>query len=284
LSAAKLEQSEEDTASPAGARRRNVGREESRALPAPSQTKAIVLAGGRGTRLAPYTSVLPKPLMPVGNRSILEIVVEQLKRSGIADITLCVGYLSHLIRAVFDNSASGARVNYVHEPQPLGTVGPLRLIDGLDRTFVVLNGDVLTDLRYEDLLAYHGESGNAITIAAHKRVLKIDYGVIHVGAETHPRVVEYEEKPELALMVSMGIYVLEPTVVEHVPEDQYFDFPDLVRKLLGLGLPVGTYLHDGLWFDIGRREDYEQATAVWLEGEPDAELPALAGESPESSR
>jgi NDP-sugar pyrophosphorylase family protein len=229
-------------------------------------TKAVVLAGGLGSRLAPYTSVLPKPLMPVGDRSVLEVLVEQLEESGFKDITFCVGYLSHLIKAVFDTRQNGhVKITYVQEEGARGTAGPLRLVDGLDDTFIAMNGDVLTTLDYGALVRHHKESGNALTIATHTRRINIDYGVIDLGDGRDPhRIVGYEEKPELTSTVSMGIYVLEPRVVEHVPSDAHFDFPDLVKELLRAGERVGAFPFDGVWFDIGRREDYERAVGTWL--------------------
>jgi NDP-sugar pyrophosphorylase family protein len=244
-------------------------------------TRAVILAGGRGTRLAPYTSVLPKPLMPVGDRAILELVVDQLESCGITDITFSVGYLSHLIRAVFDNRDNGSvDIRYVHEQHALGTAGPLRLVEGLDDTFVVMNGDVLTTLDYRDLVRYHREHGNALTIATRERAIKMDYGVLHLDGKIDPtgtlrRIVAYEEKPEILSTVSMGIYVLEPEVLELVPAEGPFDVPDLVQAALGRGLPCGAYRYDGLWFDIGRQEDYEQAVATWFEGQQEH---AAAGE------
>jgi NDP-mannose synthase len=227
--------------------------------------RAVILAGGRGTRLAPYTSVLPKPLMPVGEQAILELVVEQLEACGITDITFCVGYLAHLIQAVFDQRANGhVQIRYVHEEDALGTAGPLRLVDSLDGSFVVMNGDVLTTLDFGELLRHHRKSGNVLTIATHNRSIKIDYGVLHVDGEGGSRVRAYEEKPEVVSSVSMGIYVMEPLAVEYVPPDTSFDFPDLVQALLRDGQPVGAYRHEGMWFDIGRRDDYEQAVELWL--------------------
>jgi NDP-sugar pyrophosphorylase family protein len=227
--------------------------------------RAVVLAGGRGARLAPYTSVLPKPLMPIGDRAILELVIDQLTSFGIKNVTLCVGYLSHLIEAVLDNGAArGAEITYVREEDALGTAAPLRLVDGLDDTFITMNGDVLTTLDYHDLLRYHHEHGNLLTIATHERAIRIDYGVLHVSGENGSRRVEaYEEKPEMTSTVSMGIYVLEPEALAYIPPEGYFDFPDLVQELLQAGQPVGAYCYDGLWFDIGRREDYEQAVNAW---------------------
>jgi NDP-sugar pyrophosphorylase family protein len=233
-------------------------------------TKTIILAGGRGTRLAPYTSVLPKPLMPIGDRSILEVVVSQLADQGLTDITFSVGYLSHLIRAVFEHACDPrASVRYVQEDAALGTAGPLRLIDGLDDAFVVMNGDVLTTLDFRDMIRVHKERGNVVTIATHERTVKINYGVLYVDPDDPDAqlIQAYEEKPEIASTVSMGIYVIEPRALEFLPPEGYFDFPDLVQELLAAGEPVGTYAHSGLWFDIGRQDDYEQAVAVWTESE-----------------
>jgi NDP-sugar pyrophosphorylase family protein len=224
--------------------------------------QAVILAGGRGTRLAPYTSVLPKPLMPIGDQSILEVVVGQLEDAGIVNVNFCVGYLAHLIQAVFDSRENGhVDITYVREQEALGTAGPLRLVEGLDSTFIVMNGDVLTTIDYEELVRFHREQGNAVTIATRERSIKIDYGLLHLDEDS--RVREYEEKPTISSRVSMGIYVMEPEVIELVPEGEYFDFPDLVQVLLDAGEPVGAYDHTGLWFDIGRQEDYERAINVW---------------------
>ena len=239
--------------------------------------RAVVLAGGRGTRLAPFTSVLPKPLMPVGERSILEVVIDQLVDRGIVDITLSVGYLAHLIRAVLDNGGKNeaARIAYVHEEEPLGTAGPLRLVPGLDDTFLVMNGDILTTLDYGELIDHHRRQGNVLTIATHRRTVKIDYGVLDTeAAGDGARVSGYTEKPELQMTVSMGIYVLEPQAIDYVPEGERFDFPELVQALLEAGEPVGAYDYDGLWFDIGRREDYERAVGIWQGDAADDVVPA----------
>jgi NDP-mannose synthase len=226
--------------------------------------KAIILAGGRGRRLEPYTSVLPKPLMPVGDRPILEITIDRLVESGISDITLCVGHLAHLIEAVFNGRPQTARLGYVREDEPLGTAGPLRLVGGLEGTFLLMNGDLLTDLEFSDLVDVHRRAGNVVTIATHERRDTIDYGVLHVGQGESPRLERYEEKPEITLTVSMGIYAMEPSVLEYIPEG-YFDFPDLIGALLEAGLPVGTYPYQGFWLDIGRRDDYELAIRTWAE-------------------
>ena len=234
----------------------------------PLDTRVVILAGGRGRRLEPYTSVLPKPLMPIGNRSILEIMVHQVADAGFVEVTLCVGYLSHLIRAVFDNGLdSRVRVTYVQEEEPLGTAAPLRLVPGLDSTFVAMNGDLLTTIDYGKFLEHHHASGNVLTIASHKRRLVSDYGVLRFGDRSDPlRVSAYDEKPELALDVSMGIYALEPAALELVPEGQHSDFPDLVHSILASGGRVGAFPFDGLWLDIGRHEDYAKAIELWERG------------------
>jgi NDP-sugar pyrophosphorylase family protein len=228
------------------------------------EVKAVVLAGGRGTRLAPYTTILPKPLMPVGDQSILEIVVDQLENAGVVDIRFSVGYLSHLIRAVFDNRRVGeAKITYVPEEDALGTAAPLKLMDDLDATFIVMNGDVLTTLEVGDIVQHHRDQGNALTIATHNRSIKIDYGILTVDATN--RVGAFEEKPEIVSAVSMGIYVMEPEVLKYIPEASHFDFPDLVGALLEADMPIGAFRYDGLWFDIGRHEDYERAATAWIQ-------------------
>jgi NDP-mannose synthase len=247
------------SAAKAGRRKKTAGSNGAGSL---KDVKAVVLAGGRGTRLAPYTTILPKPLMPVGDRSILEIVVDQLEKAGVVDVRFSVGYLSHLIRAVFDNRpASGAEITYVAEQDALGTAAPLKLMNDLDSTFIVMNGDVLSTLDFGDIVRYHHEQGNALTIATHKRSIKIDYGILHVDVAR--RVRGFEEKPEIVSAVSMGIYVMEPEVFEHIPEKGHFDFPDLVDALLQADAQIGAYRFEGLWFDIGRQEDYERAVTAW---------------------
>jgi NDP-sugar pyrophosphorylase family protein len=229
------------------------------------QMRAVVLAGGRGTRLAPFTSVLPKPLMPIHNRAILEVVIEQLRRHDIVDITLCVGHLSHLIQAVLsDGSTRGVTIRYVHEEEALGTAAPLRHVEGLDSTFLVMNGDILTALDFQDLISHHHERGNLLTIATRQRQIKIDYGVLRLGSNSHrDRVRAYTEKPEMTSTVSMGIYVLEPEVLDFLPDEGPFDFPHLVQRLLRRRESVGAYQYDGMWFDIGRQDDYVQAVTAW---------------------
>jgi NDP-sugar pyrophosphorylase family protein len=250
--------------------RKDLGLVASLALASPlHQNKIVILAGGKGTRLRPYTAVLPKPLMPLGERAILEFVLSQLAEQGLVDVTLSVGHLAHLIEAVFgDGENYGVEMTYVREDTPLGTAGPLRLVQGLENTFLVLNGDVVTTLDYRYLLRCHRASGNVLTIATRKRETKMDYGVLSLEPRDGPlrRLVGYQEKPVVETMVSMGIYALEPQALEFIPEGRYFDFPDLVQALLRAGAPVGSFVFDGLWLDVGRHDDYEQAIALWESG------------------
>ena len=230
--------------------------------------RAVILAGGKGTRLAPYTTVLPKPLMPIGERAILDVVVCQLQSYGYDRLTFAVGYLAHLVKAVFaDGGGWGVGIEYHEETHPLGTAGPLALIEGLDDTFLAMNGDVLTTLDYAELFELHRRSGNAMTVATHRRTVHVEYGVLYTdgSAGDTTRITGYVEKPELPYTVSMGVYVLEPRALRHIPRGHRFDVPDLVLALLDAGEAVGSYLYDGYWLDIGRHDDYEQALADYEE-------------------
>ena len=222
--------------------------------------KAVVLAGGKGARLAPYTMVFPKPLVPLGYRPILDIIIRQLAHYGFRDIVLTVGYLAELIQAYFQNSSNrlpDISLSYVREGEPTGTAGSLGLIPGLDETFLVMNGDILTSLDYSKLVAYHREKGGILTIGMHRTRVKIDLGVIETDQEGI--LTGYIEKPEKAYLVSMGIYVYEPTVLRYIEPNTYLDFPDLVVRLLENGEKVVGYPCDEYWLDIGRQEDYVRA-------------------------
>ena len=215
--------------------------------------RAVILCGGKGTRLRPYTTVLPKPLMP-----ILEVVMRQLKHAGIDRITMAVGYLAELLEAFFrDGSRIGVPIDYSIESQPLGTVGPLTLIDGLDEPFLMMNGDVLTDLDYSDLLRYHRACGGVATIASYEREVKIDFGVIRTNDAN--AITEYIEKPSYKYQVSMGIYVFQPEVLKLLKRNERLDFPDLVQLLIARGEKVVSYPFSGYWLDMGRPDDYERA-------------------------
>jgi NDP-mannose synthase len=220
--------------------------------------KAVILAGGKGTRLAPYTKILPKPLIPIGDLPILEILLRQMKRSGIEDVVLTVGHLAHLLKAFFqDGRHLGLNISYSFEDRPLGTAGPLSMVQGLDETFLVTNGDVLTTLNLQELMKAHRQSGAAATIATHARKVKIDFGVIQFDGGL--RVTGYIEKPRYDFNVSMGLYVFEPHVLAYIPRNQFLDFPDLVLTLIKNGEVVNGYPFEGYWQDLGRPDDYEQA-------------------------
>ncbi len=228
--------------------------------------RAVILAGGKGTRLRPYTTVLPKPLVPVADRPILELVIRQLARHGFDRIELSVGHLGGLIKAYFDHVElpDGIELNYCWEDEPLGTAGALKRIDGLDERFLAMNGDVLTTLDYAALMRYHDGHDAALTIATHRQKVDIDLGVIE---SDDGLVNEYVEKPTMGFDVSMGVYVYDPEVLDFIPEGR-FDFPDVVNALLEAGKGVGAFSEDCVWFDIGTLGEYERAVAE-IEAHPE---------------
>lgn len=220
--------------------------------------RAVILAGGKGARLAPYTTVLPKPLMPIGEMPILEIVIRQLERHGFNDLTLAVGYLAELLMAYCgDGSRFNVKLGYSREEQPLGTAGPIALVPDLHDTFLVMNGDLLTTIDYSAMLKYHRERNALATIACFQRDVKIDLGVIEVGEDNW--VANYIEKPTYHYSVSMGIYLFEPEILKYVAPYQHLDLPELVMKLMKDGQRVNVFNFDGYWLDIGRHDDYERA-------------------------
>jgi NDP-mannose synthase len=221
--------------------------------------KAVVMAGGKGTRLAPYTKILPKPLMPIGDLPILEILLRQMRRAGVTEVILTVGHLAELLRSFFqDGSRFGLHIDYSFEDKPLGTAGPLSLVrDRLHDTFIVTNGDVLTTLNLQHMIEAHRESGAAATIAMQMRQVKIDLGVLE--CDDGLELTGYVEKPTYEFRVSMGIYLFEPLVIDYIPYNEYLDFPDLVLRLLEAGQRVVGYPFEGYWQDLGRPDDYEQA-------------------------
>ena len=220
--------------------------------------KAVVLAGGKGARLAPYTKILPKPLMPIDDMPILEVILRQMKCAGVTDVTLTVGHLSSLMEAFFQDGRNwGIKIRYSYEKVPLGTAGPIALVKGLDDTFLVTNGDVLTTLDLKELVAFHRQLGGIATIASYNRQVRIDLGVIQRDGGFV--VTGYNEKPTMDYLVSMGMYVFEPRVLEFIPPHQYLDFPDLVLKLIAAGEKVISFPFHGYWKDLGRPDDYEQA-------------------------
>lgn len=220
--------------------------------------KAIILAGGRGTRLAPYTTVLPKPLMPIGDMPILEVVIRQLAAHGFDDLTLAVGYLAELLQAYCgDGSKYDLKLSYSHEREPLGTAGPITLVPDLNETFLVMNGDLLTTLNYSDMWHYHHERGSIATVATYDREVKIDLGVLEYNADNF--VTDYIEKPTYHYSVSTGIYIFDPRILHYLEPGQRFDLPELILKLLAQNEKVSCYHYAGYWLDIGRHDDYQQA-------------------------
>jgi NDP-sugar pyrophosphorylase family protein len=226
--------------------------------------RAVVLAGGKGTRLRPYTAVLPKPLLPIGDGPVLEIVIQQLQAAGFDHITLATGYMAELIEAVLDQRrngyTAGATIDYVRETEPLGTVGPLATISDLDEPFLVMNGDVLTDLDYRRLLEDHIASGAAVTIATTTRHIQITLGVIECrDVRDLDRLTGFVEKPQMTYDVSMGIYCFSPRALHAIEPGAHLDLPELVLRLVDEGELVRAWRSDAYWVDLGRREDYERA-------------------------
>ena len=221
--------------------------------------RAVILAGGKGRRLAPYTITFPKPMVPISDMPILEIVIRQLKGAGFDHVTLAVGHLAELLMAYFqDGSKWGIKIDYSREERPLGTVGPLMLIDDLPEHFLVMNGDVLTTLDYGELYKSHLKANADITVAVHRCNTKIDLGVIEFDSRLH--VTGYREKPSLPYDVSMGVYVFKRAVLENLEPDTYADFPNLVQDLVNDSKVVKAHLTDNVWLDIGRPSDYAVAS------------------------
>jgi NDP-sugar pyrophosphorylase family protein len=221
----------------------------------------VLLAGGRGTRLAPYTAVLPKPLLPIDDLPVLEILLRQLHASGVRDVVLAVGHLAPLLEAYFgDGSRWNLNIRYSLETEPLGTAGPLGLVGGLTRTFLVMNGDLLTTLDHAKLVAFHRAQAADATVGVFRRKVNIELGVITTDGDD---VVDYDEKPTLEYDVSIGAYVFEPSVLEHIPAEKKFDLPDLVRALMTTGCAVKAFRFEGHWLDIGQHDDYEEAIELF---------------------
>lgn len=228
--------------------------------------KAVILAGGKGVRLRPFTASFPKPLVPLGDQPVLEVLIRRLIGFGIRDITLTLGHLSELIVAYFRSHqrlSREVRLRYVREEAPTGTAGSLAQVPGLKRSFLVMNGDLLTDLDLHALVRFHRQQKAALTIATHGRHVKIDFGVLEFGPDQVIR--SYVEKPEHTYQVSMGVYLYEPRVLKYIVPGRYLDFPELVLRLLKAGERVCAFSSDCLWLDIGRPEDYARAQELYEE-------------------
>jgi NDP-sugar pyrophosphorylase family protein len=225
--------------------------------------RVIIQAGGKGVRLRPYTAILPKPLMPVGDWPILEIMIRQLVHNGFDDITITVGHLSHLIRAIIgDGRQFGAKIDYTQEDEPRGTIGAVRQAQRLDRPFLVMNGDLLTDFDYRKLMDAHVADGADLSIAVYQKKVPVSLGVFEMDAEHH--ITGFREKPVLTFPCSMGIYAFSPKLVDLIPERGVFGFDDLMALCLSRKTHVHAYPFGGLWYDIGRPEDYEEAVEQFV--------------------
>ncbi len=222
--------------------------------------EAVVLAGGQGTRLLPLTSDLPKALVPVGGRPVIEILLHRFKRFGVTKVHLAVNHLSNQIEAALGNGSKfGLKIYYSHEPEPLSTVGPITLIKNLPEQFIVSNADILTDLDLAMLAGEHKQSGRKLTVATCLRADKMEYGVFEITKDG--RVAAFTEKPTYQFRVSMGVYVFSKSVLEYVPPHTRFGFDNLVTTLLAKNEPIHTVLHNGFWLDIGRVQDYLRANS-----------------------
>lgn len=220
---------------------------------------AVILAGGKGTRLRPYTLAMPKPLVPVGDKPVLEIIITQLKNQGFEQIIIAVNHQAELIQAFFgDGFKLGIHIAYSLETKPLGTMGPLKNLKDLPENFLVMNGDVLSDLAYGEFLQEHTDKKELFTISSYQRVQVVDYGVLELDG-TNSALAGFSEKPHLDYYVSMGVYALSRKVLEYIPEDEFYGFDMLMEKLLEHGKRVAVKHHTGYWMDIGRPDDYQQA-------------------------
>ncbi len=221
--------------------------------------EAVILAGGLGTRLKPYTTVIPKPIVPVGEKAIMEIIINQLVYAGFQRVTLAVNHMAQLIMAYFGNGERfGIKIDYSFEDKPLDTIGPLKLINDLPDTFLVMNGDVLTDLNFRDFINHHKKSNSFATIATYKRDVNIDFGVIGYDTDTF-KINKFTEKPTHQYYVSMGIYAFSKSILKYVPENKAYGFDQLMYDCIENDEKISAFPYDGYWLDIGRPDDYELA-------------------------
>jgi NDP-sugar pyrophosphorylase family protein len=230
--------------------------------------KVVIQAGGKGMRLRPYTTILPKPLLPVGSKPVLELLLRWVRRNGAREVYITTGYLGHLIRTFCgDGSQWDLTITYSEEKEPLGTIGALGLLrDELDETFLVINGDVLTDLNLGEFTRTHRRGGESLTVATMQRSTQMDFGVIET---VNGKVAQFREKPHLSNLVSMGIYCMEPEMLRHIPSGIPFGFDDLAFRMLDLRQPINTFLHNGFWLDVGRIEDFQKAQDMeWVDEAP----------------
>lgn len=220
--------------------------------------RAIILAGGKGTRLRPYTVVLPKPLMPIGDYPILEVIIRQLVFHGFTHITMAVNHQAELIQAFFgDGSKWGIKIDYSFEDKPLSTMAPLKLIKNLPENFLVMNGDILTDLDFGRFHTNHVADNHIFTISSYKREIKSEFGVLEVDSDN--KLIGFKEKPITYYDVSMGIYMVSRRAVDYIPENTFYGFDHLMIDLIKDNQNAAVENFDGYWLDIGRPDDYIQA-------------------------
>jgi NDP-sugar pyrophosphorylase family protein len=220
--------------------------------------RAVILAGGKGTRLRPYTIVLPKPLMPVGEYPILEVIIRQLAAAGFTHVTMAVNHQANIIKAFFGNGENwNIKIDYSLEDKPLSTMGPLKLINDLPENFLVMNGDILSDINYGAFYDEHCKEKNIFTISAAKRVQVSEYGVLVRDEEN--KLVDFMEKPKQHFLVSMGVYMVSKKAVDIIPKDTVYGFDHLMLELIKRKDFATVKEHSGYWLDIGRPDDYAQA-------------------------
>jgi len=224
--------------------------------------QAVILAGGKGTRLRPYTNIIPKPLLPIDDMPILEIILKQLKKHEFTEVVITIGHLGEIIKAYFgDGKKFGLKIRYSLEEKPLGTVGALSIVDNLDDNFLVMNGDILCNIDFSSLYDFHMKNDRKITIVTYKKSIKLSLGVVKCEDS---KLIDYIEKPEYKFDVSTGIYILNKKVVSLVPFNKYYDFPILIKDIIKEE-NINVYKFSGYWFDIGTPEDYNQAQDSFIE-------------------
>lgn len=223
--------------------------------------RAVILAGGKGTRLAPYTVSLPKPLVPIGTMPIAEILIRQLKNQGFDHITLAVNHQADILKAYFGNGSKwDVNIDYSLEVEARGTMGPLSLIADLPDNFLILNGDVFTDFNFESFLNKHIESSCVFSIASSSHKIQVEFGVLKTNEQGY--LGSIEEKPTLGFQVSMGVYAASKKILSSIPPSSIFGFDNLMAKLLAQKQNINVVNFDGFWLDIGRPVDYAKATEL----------------------
>lgn len=228
--------------------------------------KAVIMAGGQGTRFRPFTFSIPKPLLPVGEKPILELIIRRLHSLNINEVVLAIGYGAELIKAYFNNGEKfNVNIKYIQETKALGTAGPLRLIKGLKEPFMVMNGDILTKLNFLDMLAYHKKNGAEITVAVKKYTNQLPFGTLAISGQ---QILDIKEKPVTKHFISTGIYIIQPRVLKLIPPDTFFTMPDLLKALIKAGKKVIKYEFEEYWLAIEQMEQLKEASAnikEWIE-------------------